>query len=342
MSSGTSNFDTTTASKTLTNLKEYAPELGEYEHILNEAYNELEQISVKHDDCLQPHIKELINGGSVYIDYSIGNKKYLELINTIQTAVGEYSAVNNTGGGTIKHDGISGTPGPSDTQPDTDNNPIIEQRVVTPTPTPTPTTPTTAAPISGTTIPPKAPTEPNTEFTIKTEPRTGVPTPTNPTPSPSPAPGPGTGGGGYYSGTYTGGGSSVNPATTEVPTSSIAEDIIKKGNKYSKIPTSSKISTATTTTSDKGNSVIPVLAGLSAAAAAGIGAKAYLDRKKNRDNDDDDVASEDWSTDSDVDVTYSEPESEKIETLDFDDDGYETTEPEKYETRSNNEMFDMQ
>ena len=47
--------------------------------------------------------------------------------------------------------------------------------------------------------------------------------------------------------------------------------------------------------------IIPVAAGLSAAAAAGLGAKAYLDRKENNDNGEED----DWQTDDKLNMVSS-------------------------------------
>lgn len=191
-------------------------------------------------------------------------------------------------------------------------------------------------------------TEPKTQ--PKTEPKTEAGTGAKTEPSTTPAPqvtlqpknpNPSNGGGIRYT---TGGGETPTTPATEVPTEAQLDDLvddIKKGNKY-KIPTSVKPTPTTTTTTQKsGNGVIPVLAGLSAAAAAGIGAKAYLDRKNNRDNDDDEeFKTEDWSTDSDVDIEYKEPETNKEETLDFDD--YEIEQPEKYDARTHQELEDLQ
>lgn len=143
--------------------------------------------------------------------------------------------------------------------------------------------------------------------------------------------------------------SSVEIPASEAPTTpKFDEDIIKEGNSY-KLPTSTKpVAPTTTTTSSKGNGVIPVLAGLSAAAAAGIGAKAYMDRKNNRDNDEEEeeFKAEDWSENTDVNMEYQEPEGEKVESLDFDDgveENYEdTTEPERYGARTQQDLQDLQ
>ena len=90
--------------------------------------------------------------------------------------------------------------------------------------------------------------------------------------------------------------------------------------------------------------VIPIAAGLSAAAAAGIGAKAYLDRKNNNDNGEtDDIETEDWENQETIDLEYAE-DVEKEQFLDEDDEfGYQEEEPaEKYGARSSQEIADLQ
>lgn len=143
--------------------------------------------------------------------------------------------------------------------------------------------------------------------------------------------------GGDYS-PYGGYNGSSSETLAEVPKE--AEDVIKKGNTY-KLPTSSKPVQPTTSTTSRGNSVIPVLAGLAAAAAAGIGAKTYIDRKKNRNNDEEseEYKTEDWSGNNEINIEYQEPKTTEIETL---DDDYDFEEPEKYGARSNQELEDLQ
>lgn len=148
-------------------------------------------------------------------------------------------------------------------------------------------------------------------------------------------------GGGYYS--ENNNNYSNNETPTEVETTvPIDEDVIKPGNTY-KLPTSTKPTATTTTTSSGGSSVIPVLAGLGAAAAAGIGAKAYIDRKNNRDNDEEDeeFKAEDWSDDNSINVEYQEPIENEEQTLDFDDTP-EVEEPEKYGARTHQELENLQ
>lgn len=200
-------------------------------------------------------------------------------------------------------------------------------------------------------------TTPTTErptVPVTTEPTTTTPQTTEPVKHGGPLPsipvnrntnGNGTSGGGYY---WNGSGNGTNnTVTTEAPTvATEATFDIKEGNKY-KLPTSSRPTIPTTqpTTSSKGNSVIPVLAGLSAAAAAGIGAKAYMDRKKNNDNEsEEEFKSEDWSDNNDINIEYQEPVTKEAETLEFDDvnDNYEVETPEKYGAKTHQELEDLQ
>ena len=192
-------------------------------------------------------------------------------------------------------------------------------------------------------------TQPTTETTTTPTPDT-TPSTTGPVPSTGTSyhgggsnGGGSNGGGGYY---YSNNNNDTTTPATEIPTTTeLEDDIIKKGRTYD-LPTSTKNQTTPTTTptANKGNSVIPVLAGLGAAAAAGIGAKAYIDRKNNRANDEEpeDFKAEDWSNNNDINIEYQEPAAQKEETLDFDDNGYELEEPEKYGARNHQELEDLQ
>ena len=131
----------------------------------------------------------------------------------------------------------------------------------------------------------------------------------------------------------------------------------EKGNTYSKIPVSTISKVATETKSNSGNSVIPVLAGISAAAAAGIGAKAYMDKKKNSDNESNEIETEEWSEDNSYDKSEEAPvdsysansnknafediSRDAEETLD-DDYSYAPVEEEKYGARNSSELSDME
>ena len=130
------------------------------------------------------------------------------------------------------------------------------------------------------------------------------------------------------------------PTTTNITTNDsidTTEDVIKQGNVI-KIPTSE--SPIKATTSSKGNSFVPIAAGLTAAAAAGIGAKAYLDRKKNNDND---LNTEDWSDENSIEINYDEGKEKQEDTLSDDDEFlYQEPTKESYEARNNNEALDLQ
>ena len=251
---------------------------------------------------------------------------------------------------TLKVDPNATTPSTNPKPPTTGNGshyiPPTNPKPTDPTPTdpnPTDPNPTDPSPTN-----PK-PTDPTPTNPTPTDPKPTDPSPTNPKPTDPNPTGPlprkdddttpsdtGASKSGYTSYNYN------EETPTEIPTEIVDEDIIKEGNKYT-IPTSSKINVQQPTT-QKGNAVIPVLAGLSAAAAAGIGAKAYMDRKNNRDNEDEDeFKSEDWSTDSDINMEYQEPDNRE-ETLDFDDsnDNYEYEEPEKYGAKTHQELEDLQ
>ena len=168
-------------------------------------------------------------------------------------------------------------------------------------------------------------------------------------------------GGGY---TRTGGYSSSNdniytaPGGTNTITSAATKgkasiDDIVKGSKYTKIPTNTT-PIKTNGSSGLGN-VIPIAAGLSAAAAAGIGAKAYLDHKKNNDNDDsdndefevedDNFGAEEWTGDENtMEIDYDDS-SDKVEEQYLDDDdefGYQSEPEEKYGARTSEELADLQ
>ena len=113
-------------------------------------------------------------------------------------------------------------------------------------------------------------------------------------------------------------------------------DIIKKG-KYTKIPESSvPIQQKTKST---GNAVIPVAAGISAAAAAGIGAKAYMDHKNNSTSDDE-IDTEDWSEDDSL-LEIEENDSNTNEELSSEDEYSYQQETEKYSTRDTSEITEM-
>lgn len=136
------------------------------------------------------------------------------------------------------------------------------------------------------------------------------------------------------------------PSNTTVGT---VGEVIKKGNTYTKIPTSSKQISSSTTS---GSSVIPVVAGLGVATVAGIGAKVYLDRKNNNDNTNDystdnyesfsDIIADNSNDEIDYDIDYNAG-IEKPEYLE--DDNYinknDEQPVEKYDARSSDELIDL-
>ena len=133
-----------------------------------------------------------------------------------------------------------------------------------------------------------------------------------------------------------------NMTSTDLETPPVEEannsidDIIKKG-KYTKIPTSSvPIQPQTKST---GNAVIPIAAGISAAAAAGIGAKAYMDHKNNSVSDDD-IDTEDWSEDDSL-LEIDENDSDNKEELSSADEYTYQQETEKYSTRDTSEITEI-
>ena len=114
------------------------------------------------------------------------------------------------------------------------------------------------------------------------------------------------------------------------------EDIIQRG-RTTKIPTSSV--PIQPTVKSTGNGVIPIAAGLSAAAAAGIGAKAYIDHKNNSSYDD--IDTEEWSEDDSLLENDESSENENEELSSEDEYSYQE-ETEKYGARNNEELADLQ
>ena len=118
-------------------------------------------------------------------------------------------------------------------------------------------------------------------------------------------------------------------------------DDIVQGNKYTKLPTSS--APITSGSKSTGSTIIPIAAGLSAAAAAGIGAKAYMDRKKNNDNgEDDEFYSDEWDGDEEVEISYDDASDSNNYLENEDDYSYQAMDNEKYGARTNAELADIQ
>ena len=204
----------------------------------------------------------------------------------------------------------------------------------------TPTTPTTAT----------TPTTPTTPTTATT-PRTPTSSdPVGPGVTPGGPFGPGSsgdthGGGGYGGDGYVSGSpeDEVNLADLVDGNTTSIDDIIK-GNKYAKVPTSSVPLSSKNRSS--GSAVIPIAAGLSAAAAAGIGAKAYIDHKKNSDNDDDEIYTDEWDGDenTDMEFTFGDDAVENKENYLDDEDDYSyqaAMEDAGYVSASSDELTDL-
>ena len=235
----------------------------------------------------------------------------------------------------------------------------------------TPNTPNTAANIvfqnnsASNTTTPNTPNTPN-GATNTTSPNASTPgenivtppentNPDNPTPGAT-VPAPSGGGTTHTGGGYTGEAGYTNP--DDIPpestesiiepddmdveyddaADSISSIIDGTGSNFSKLPTNNNAIHG----SSSGSAVIPVIAGLSAAAAAGIGAKAYMDRKNNNDNGDDDFEAEEWSGEEDLDIDYNDGVEEEQYLDDDSDFGTDDEVPEKYGARNNDELADMQ
>lgn len=119
-------------------------------------------------------------------------------------------------------------------------------------------------------------------------------------------------------------------------------DIIASGDNLTKIPESTK---PIKSESSGASAVIPIAAGLSAAAAAGIGAKVFMDKKNNSDNgEDDEFETDDWSDESQIEIDYEDSEGSIADQYlnDEDDYGYHASSEEKYGARSNEELAELQ
>ena len=161
-----------------------------------------------------------------------------------------------------------------------------------------------------------------------------------------------TGGGYSRTGGYSGTNNYIStPGTSDTIKNNVTKgktsvDDIIKGSKYTKIPTNTT-PINTKSSSDGLGAVIPIAAGLSAAAAAGIGAKAYLDHKKNNDNDEDDdeFGAEEWNGDEEnIEIDYDDSSDTNTEQYLDDDDNYDyqPESEEKYGARNSEELADLQ
>lgn len=154
----------------------------------------------------------------------------------------------------------------------------------------------------------------------------------------------------YHNSNNTTSGVATNTPDTAPPIDDVLDnstasiDDVIKGSKYTKIPTSSKPITTTSASGSGGSAVIPVVAGLSAAAAAGIGAKVYMDRKKNNENGEyDEIDTEEWAGEDTINLDYDDSSDTETYLDDDDDYGYQAEEQtERYDARNNEELADLQ
>ena len=120
------------------------------------------------------------------------------------------------------------------------------------------------------------------------------------------------------------------------------EDVVEdEDTSYVKIPTSE---VPTPQQTKKKSAVVPVIAGLGAAAAAGVGAKMYLDHKNNSENGEEEY-DEDWSENDTIEIqddSETETHSDQEQYLDEDEYGFQDLETEKYEARNLDEIEDLQ
>ena len=228
-------------------------------------------------------------------------------------------------------------------------DPVIPTPTITPNPTATipvttavvTTMPQTSTPTQ--TTAPSPTTEPTpTQTTVPTNKPSPNPTPPSPT-SPNPYSPPIDQGGGEYDDTgFTGEETIPNEEVVEDSMSGSLTDIMS-GNEYTRIPTSSTPITTTTTTAGTKKSIIPVIAGLSAAAVAGIGTKAYLDKSENKESEE--FEAEEWEEDS-LDIDYNEAMEEDGDYLNPSDEyAYQEegeSEPGSYEAVNSSELASMQ
>ena len=250
------------------------------------------------------------------------------------------------------------SPSPSSPSPSNPTAKPTAKPTPTPTPKPTPTptpTPSPSPSPSPSPTPSPSPSPTPTPSPAPTESPMPSPEPTPaPSPDPTPTPAPYRGGeydddSGYVPVTP---GIDVDDGAVDTPIddNSTSVDDVVSGNKYTKVP-SSPTPIVSNPSKKSGSGILPIAAGLTAAAAAGIGAKAYMDHKNNNENDDDmEVESEEWEDNNSYEIEYDEAK-EKEEVLDEDDYGYNdeveiedevSAEPERYGARTSEELADIQ
>lgn len=201
--------------------------------------------------------------------------------------------------------------------------PVTEAPPITQPPTTTQPPITTQPPVGGggpSTETPKVTTPtvttPSVSIEVPTQPQVTTPVvePTYPEPTSTVVtPGADTPASDHFGGGYSGAGGfdgDTEPELSDLDAVKTSIDDIIKGNKYSKIPTSAK-PLAKAQSGSTGSTVIPLSAGLSAAAAVGLGAKAYLDKKtRSEDEEEDDI--ERWQGEGSVELAPEKVEEDPL------------------------------
>ena len=129
------NFNYDAANIAYSNLQAYAPQENELNNTFTITQSELESLSAKHDNFLSGQLSELGAGGTLYDSYSKNNEEYNSLLNSLATAISEYSAADSgggvsgySGGGSGGSSGYAGdtTVGASDTTTTTDTSSVTQ------------------------------------------------------------------------------------------------------------------------------------------------------------------------------------------------------------------------
>ena len=211
---------------------------------------------------------------------------------------------------------------PTVTLPEYDTNPTVTPSVTVTTPSVTITTPDITTP-SVTTPTVTTPTTVTPEDIIG-----GVTLPdiTTPTVTPDTQPSTTTPSIGGVTGTQNPGGITSTTGTTGGSSSLVGSEVLDTfgdvsgsfagivGNDKTSIPTSSAPILSGDGTTSK--SMIPLGAGLGAAALAGIGTKAYLDKKSKNQEEEDNIDTEEWEEDADsVEIDYGQETNEEADYL---------------------------
>lgn len=334
-------FNSDQASATLTALESEAPSDTEISNTLGETASYLEGISAEHDNFLSSYISELNSGGDLYDQYLKANNEYNNLINSLSTAIEEYNGANTNGSvsysnySTTTSTSVNSDSTTSDSETKSELTDTNSEQSLTDELTNTNSEQSLTDELTNTNPEQSIsdePTNTNSEQSISDE----VVVITNPTETtvhtnetnnatqqntPTTTGGGYTRSGGYRSSSYTNSNNDIDTTDKNTKISPLKEtktsidDIVKGTNrKYNQIPKSTSV--INKQTSKGGSAVIPIAAGVAAAAAAGIGAKAYIDRKKNNDNGENTyLDTDDWDENSGFELDNDTSSDKKEETL---------------------------